>query len=163
MKSFLFLQTFHRKVLSGEEIYRHTIHFYKHFKRGKGRVYDTQKTAERFFYISRNTYSRLTSSIAYEGSEFLWNVKMGLAQVRSRAILFCIHWVLTSGYESDGKQMLSRAWKDGPTGKDPGSCARRLNSKETNKCFFKSRKNRFDFDSEREACVLFSLDFARAK
>ena len=63
----------------------------------------------RFVYISRNTCSGLTSSIAYEGSEFLWNVKMGPVQVRSQAIFLYIHWVFTSGYESDERQMFSRA------------------------------------------------------
>ena len=58
--------------------------------------------------------------------------------------------------------MFSRAWKDGPTGKDPGSGARRFNSKETNKCFFESRKTDSIFDSEHEVRVLFTFDFARA-
>ena len=50
-----------------------------------------RKLQQRVVYISRNTCSGLTSSIAYEGSEFLWNVKMGPVQVRSRAILLYIH------------------------------------------------------------------------
>ena len=67
-----------------------------------------RKLHQRFVYISRNTCSGLTSSIAYEGSEFLWNVKMGPVQVRSRAILLFIHWVLLVGMKVT-KNRCSRA------------------------------------------------------